>query len=58
MPNVAWRCDHPTTGDVKYAVREDHVDKLELKGYVCVLDPDPQFDEHDTMIYIPEPDDE
>jgi hypothetical protein len=53
MPNTAWRCEHPN-GDVKYAVREAHVDILELKGYVCELDPDPQFDEHDTMVWVPE----
>lgn len=52
MPNIAWRCTHEN-GDVKIAVREDHVDKLELKGYTCVLDPDPQFDEHDSMVYVP-----
>lgn len=56
MTNQAWRCEHPETGDVKYAVREAHVDTLELKGYVCVLDPDAQFDEHDTMVYVPEQD--
>lgn len=55
MANAPWRCEHPTTGDVKYAVREDHVDKLELKGYACVLDPDAQFDEYQNKVYIPEP---
>jgi hypothetical protein len=52
MPNTAWRCEHPDTGDVKYAVREAHVDILELKGYVCELDPDPQFDV--ITIYTPD----
>lgn len=56
MANTAWKCIHPGTGDVKIAVREDHANKLELKGYVCVLDPDQQWDEHDSMIYIPEDD--
>lgn len=47
MANTPWRCEHPD-GDVKIAVREDHKIKLELKGYSCVLDPDAQYDEHDT----------
>lgn len=53
MPNAAWRCEHPN-GDVKYAVREAHVDILELKGYVCSLDPDPQFDEYRDKVFVPE----
>lgn len=44
MPNIIWRCEHPTTGDVKYAAREAHVDILETKGYVCVLDPDANYE--------------
>jgi hypothetical protein len=53
MPQVPFRCEHPD-GDVKIAVREDHVIKLEAKGYVCVLDPDAQYDEHDSMAAIDE----
>lgn len=49
MPQVPFRCEHPD-GDVKIAVREDHVNKLEERGYTCVLAPDAQYDEHDTMI--------
>lgn len=50
MANAAWRCVHPS-GDVKYADRPDHVNKLEARGYVCTLDPDYVFDEHDNTIY-------
>lgn len=42
MPNTIWRCVHPD-GDVKLAVRQDHVNKLEVKGYVCELSPDEDY---------------
>lgn len=32
---TTWRCEHPTTGDVKMAAKPDHREKLELNGYVC-----------------------
>lgn len=50
MAQVAWRCEHPN-GDVKMAAREAHVEILEAKGYVCTLDPDPQWDV--ITIYYP-----
>lgn len=43
MGTVPWRCEHPTTKDVKLAVRPAHKVKLEAKGYVCVLKPDLKF---------------
>ena len=51
MAQTAWRCEHPTTGDVKYAARYDHVLKLEAKDYVCVLDPDLDMDE--IQVWMP-----
>lgn len=51
MAQVAWRCIN-AEGDVKYAAREAHVDILEQKGYTCTLDPDAQFDEHDTQFLV------
>lgn len=40
---VPYRCEH-TNGDVKFAVRPSDILILEGKAYVCVVDPDEQFD--------------
>lgn len=40
MTKLPWRCEHPVTGDVKMAAKEDHKEKLEAEGYTCEVYPD------------------
>ncbi len=48
-PQACWRCEHPTTKDVKYVDRPANVVKIEARGYVCVLDPDYEYDVIDNI---------
>lgn len=60
MATFPWRCEHPVTKDVKFAAIEDHKNKLEDKGYECVVYPDMDFDTltPDAPTNIPEAGDE
>lgn len=52
---TVWRCERASDGDVKFAARLDHKEKLEAKDYVCVVYPD--MDWYGPSLYNPdEPD--
>lgn len=55
MTKLPWRCEHPVTGDVKMAAKEDHKIKLEADGYMCevcedLAPVDPDRESHGTGV--------